>query len=234
MRKDGLSPASDQSRPVLPACGRRWRPFNHVFGVAVALAMVVQLSVAERLSAIVLTFDDITTELAVPVPNGYGGLNWDNMFVVRNDYHLGSGYTNGNVSERYVAFNGTANPVTVFGAVFDFNGAFLTAAWNNGLSVQLIGSREGSELYNETVVVDTTGPTWFQFDFEGIDSLQVSSFGGINAELGGVGPIFVMDNFTYNEQLGFTAVPEPSTYGAFGALALGLLIAARRYRRRRS
>ena len=72
--------------------------------------------------------------------------------------------------------------------------------------------------YSETVVVDITGLTLFDFDFLGIDTLVFTSFGGVNPGLNGDGTQFVMDNFTFNETKG---VPEPaSTLGllAFGAL----------------
>ena len=69
-------------------------------------------------------------------------------------------------------------------------------------------------------VVDTTAPKFFGFNYDGIDTLKFSSFGGENAGLGGKGTQFALDDFTYQ------AVPEPSsilgtlTIGAFGATAI--------------
>ncbi|MBN3899911.1 MAG: hypothetical protein HWQ41_32980 [Nostoc sp. NOS(2021)] len=47
-------------------------------------------------------------------------------------------------------------------SVFDFNSAYLTAAWNDGLSVTVEGLNRGATLYSKTVVVDTTQPTLMQ------------------------------------------------------------------------
>jgi len=129
-----------------------------------------------------------------------------------------SGYNNGLVSGDYVAFpskfyeSGTGR---ITGNLYTFNGAYLTAAWRDGLNVQVDGYLNDSLIYSTTVVVDTTGPTWFDFDYIDIDELKFSSYGGVPNENYPyqTGYHFAMDNFTY--------IPEPTTLLLF---ALGTVL----------
>ncbi|MDZ7963550.1 MAG: PEP-CTERM sorting domain-containing protein [Nostoc sp. DedSLP03] len=191
---------------------------------AAIAATVIVLGIGAVAQATVLTFDDIApvSDLA-RIPNGYGGFNWDN-FSYRNgsdsDVSL-TGYDNGRVSGDYVAYNGYGNPALVSDSVFDFNSAYLTAAWNNGLSVTVEGLKSGATLYSKTVVVDTTEPTLVNFDYFGVDELKFTSFGGVEPdyliETGGRGTQFALDNFTFNEKA--TSVPEPTLLPALLSIA---------------
>ena len=186
---------------------------------------VIVLGIGAVAQATVLTFDDIAPiSYYEQIPNGYGGFNWDNF-----DYANGSnpiviprgGYDNGRFSGDYVAFNARGNPALVSNSVFDFNSAYLTAAWNDGLSVTVKGLKSGATLYSKTVVVDTTQPTLVNFDYFGVDELKFTSFGGVEPDyliktLGG-GTQFALDNFTFNEKA--TSVPEPTFLPALLSIA---------------
>ncbi|WP_264322338.1 SdrD B-like domain-containing protein [Zarconia navalis] len=128
----------------------------------------------------VLTFDDIgDVDSFAPIPTNYGGLVWSNDFSYHKDSTLpGTGYDNGTVSGEYVAYNSFANPTSVSGDPFDFDSAYLTAAWVDGLNVQVVGSLDGVEKYNQTVTVDTDAPTLFEFGFSDVDRVDFNSFGG--------------------------------------------------------
>jgi hypothetical protein len=195
----------------------------------IALAMVFgSLGISH---ATVLTFDDIGGGDA-PVNNGYGGLNWSNMYYLNGtSYPIpDSGYHYGRVSGDYVAYNGWGSPAVVSDTEFDFNGAYLTGAWNNDLNINVIGYLNGVEQYNQTVVVDVNAPTWFTFNYLGIDSLYFNSYGGVDSGTGGAGEHFAMDNFTFNESVGSNPVPEPATIILFGTGLVGL--AGRKFRRK--
>ena len=190
---------------------------------AICVVMLAVLSISLIANASVITFDDLpdpgSTDLFIP--DGHAGFSWENFHYINGSvWHPGSGYENGTIS-GYVAYNGHADDATmVISSVsaFDFQGAYLTSAWNNGLNITVNGYANNALIDTQTVVVDTTGPTWFDFDFIGVDSLEFQSFGGVGAGLGGGGEHFVLENFTF--------VPEPMT---LSLLALGgLLIRKRR------
>jgi hypothetical protein len=158
-------------------------------------------------SAIVLTFDDAITEPAGPIFDGYGGFDWVNFDAIDTVAFGGdtwSGYYFGRLSGTYVAMNPAGDPAMLSSDdSFDFIGAYLTAFWRLGLNVDVEGYHGDTLLYSETVVVDHTSPTWFEFDFMNIDKLRFESYGGTNPS-GGIDVFqFAMDDLTY--------VPEPTT-----------------------
>lgn len=190
--------------------------------------------------ALVLTFETDQSGYAGDIGSidanapGYGGFDWSNFsFTNANVNYTDAGYLNGLVSGDYVAFNGAGNSASMRVAnptVFDFNGAYFTAAWNNGLTIRVSGYLNGGLVGSDSIVVDTTGPTWWQVDLLGIDELVFDSSGGTNAGSldGGSGTHFAMDDFTYNAQ---QPVPEPASLTLLG---LGLAGLAARARRRKS
>lgn len=195
-------------------------------------ATVIFLGIGAVAQAAVLTFDDLAPISGFDlIPNGYGGFNWNNFY-----YNNGStaipltGYDNGRVSGDYVSFNGFGEPAVVSDSIFDFNSAYLTAAWNDGLSITVEGLNSGATLYSKTVVVDTTQPTLVNFDYFGIDELRFTSFGGVEpdylVETGGGGTQFALDNFTFNKKA--TSVPEPTFIPALLTVALGASSVLRR------
>ncbi|CAF4951939.1 unnamed protein product, partial [Rotaria sp. Silwood1] len=87
-------------------------------------------------SSSLITFDDITNitnTSGVPVPNGYSGLNWENVLVLNglNDSNPGTGYRTGVVSPPYLAFDGYGSPMTITNAAtntFTINSFYSCAA----------------------------------------------------------------------------------------------------------
>jgi len=176
-----------------------------------------------------ITFDDaVDTTAAVVIPDGYGGFTWSNFAIAFSNLNPGSGFDNGTVSGDYVAFNVSGEKAAMnHDGVFTFKSAYITGAWNNGLNVTVTGLLGDAQLYQTTVVVNTTGPTLFNFNWTDIDMLTFDSFGGVNAGLG-VGNQFALDDVVFNEQ----PVPEPASLSlvALGLAGLGL----RRWRQRKS
>jgi hypothetical protein len=171
----------------------------HLAVLSVGLILVASGLVGH---AEVLTFDDVTDAHGdTTIPDGYGGFNWDEFGVVYGTGLPGSGYDNGRVSGDYVAFNRKANVATIDDGLFDFNSAYLTAAWNTGLNIRVQGFVGGNLFpnYDRTVVVNTTGPTLFNFDYLGINKLVFDSYGGFNADYDEDVEHFVMDDFTFNK-----------------------------------
>jgi hypothetical protein len=172
---------------------------------------------APTASANVLYFDDIPFVIdpgwgdSMPMPNGYGGFNWVNFGIISRNQYPGSGYDLGCVSPDNVAFNGYGAPALLSDGLFDFNGAYLTSAWNNPNYVTVSGYFGPSLLYETTVETNTAGSTWFTFNYTGIDSLR---FASSNLH-------FAMDNFTYNA----TVIPAPGAVllGSIGVSFVGWL-----------
>lgn len=187
-----------------------------LLGVGLIVPTVITLSSLPA-NATVLTFDDLTG-FSGPIPNGYGGLDWSNFYYLDTTSFTPSGYVNGTVSQPKVAFNAFGAPATVSSSnPFTFNGAYLTGSWNNGLNINVSGYLGGILQDSQTVTVNTTAPTWFNFNYVGIDSLTFTSSGGTSAGYGGLGTHFALDNFTYNAVP--KTVPEPSA--VLGLLAIG-------------
>lgn len=183
--------------------------------------------VVGTVQAEVLTFDDLTPTASInAIPDGYGGLDWNFMPYVNAPIAAPlSGYNNGIVSGDYVAFsvNNTLHVITSSSA-FDFNGAYLTGAWRDGLDINIKGYDGVNLLYDTTVVANSDAPAWFLLDYLGVDRLEFSSFGGVdNPAYSGTGTQFAMDNFTYN-----ATIPIPAAVWLFGSGLLGLIGIAKR------
>ncbi|OLE12093.1 MAG: hypothetical protein AUI36_40425, partial [Cyanobacteria bacterium 13_1_40CM_2_61_4] len=156
--------------------------------------------------AALITFDDLS---APPlggsvVPNGYRELNWANFYYVNaaNNNFGPSGYRNAVVSSPHVAFMGDDSIgqfALVSGPVFDFNSAWLTAAWFDGLNLRVrgyAGGVNGTLRYDTAVIVNTSGPTLFTFNYLGIDTLRFDTSGGVPGPYAGNGRHFVVDDMT--------------------------------------
>lgn len=179
-----------------------------------------------------ITFDDLShTEYnGALIADGYAGLNWDNFAYVNPVYVNTSGYQNGVVSAPNLGFNwnGTSASFSA-SSPFNFNSAYFTAAWNNGLSIDATGYNQGNPIYSTTFTVDTTGPDFMVFNWLNVDQVSFSSYGGTPAGYDGSGNHFAMDNLSINAQ----AVSEPSNLGmlALGLGLIGLLAWRRRHMR---
>jgi VCBS repeat-containing protein len=163
-----------------------------------------------------LTFDNSLSGEG-PIPDGYGGLDWSNFDYLNSSIDSAvSGYAHGTVTGPDVAYNGYGESASISGMTFNFIGADLTGAWNNGLTVTVDGYDHNVLVDEKTVLVNTSTPTWFEFDFDGITDLVFSSSGGVNAGYNGNGTHFALDNLSYS------ALANPNaTIGAGGSVQIG-------------
>ena len=209
-----------------------------ILKTALGLALLATLSIGQTsyVNASVLGFDDIAVldpGGVAFIPDGYAGFNWSNLGF-RNNSDDAGGYPGATVSGDYTAFNLFGRVAAVGTSTFDFNSAYLAAAWNNNLSITVRGLLDGDVLYEQTVVAQYgtargSSAVEFVFDFIGIDQLVFDSFGGTDADSndGGSGTQFALDNFTFNNS---SAVPEPTSLMLWGS-GLGIVCFVRRRKR---
>lgn len=179
------------------------------------LSILLSLDISSAISsqAAVITFDDLPATEIDTIPDGYQGFNWGaasmaNVSYFHQNVMPDTGFANGVVSGDYAAFNFLATTSIISGAQFDFNGAYLTAAWNDGLNIEVSGFLNNALLFTQTVIVNTSAAQWFDFNFLGINYLSLRAWGGTSIDGTQGNDFFVMDNFTINEP---TAVPESSS-----------------------
>ena len=186
-------PAIDRLKQALRQ-GRR-----HLAALALLLSAA---ALPSGVQAAVITFDDLACLPDIAIPNGYAGLNWSNFYCGdgTDPTYIPSGYFNGIVSGKNVAYNASANPATFTitapgGAKFNLNSVYLTAAWNDNLNVQIVASRNGTTLTPLDYTVQATGPTQVTPALVNIDQVVFSSSGGTtHPGYTDGGPLFVMDN----------------------------------------
>lgn len=206
------------------------RYYLHLF-FALLFMFVIHWGVA---FANVLTFDDIDIwnpdyyaqyphdgECA-PIPDGYGGFDWQNFFWNDATQDIDNGFERGVVSGYYEAFNAWGKPASLNNTIlFEFNGAYLTAVFSEGLSVNISGYLDNELKHEQTIIVNTLGPSWLDFSYAGLlDRLDFESSGGSEPHTQ-----FVMDNFTFN------SVPEPTTVLLLGSGLIGLAGFRRKFKK---
>ena len=173
---------------------------NNSYGWAVSrgAALVVLQSGAQ-----VVTFDDLAeTAEGRLVANGYRGLNWNNFGEISGADSVSvlgpSGYTAGVVSPHNVAFNGGGAAASISSPTGSFSlySAYLTAAWNDNLQVQVLGySGGGSLAFSNTYTLSATAPTFVQFGYTNVTQVVFISSGGTpHPGYFFNGEHFVMDN----------------------------------------
>lgn len=169
---------------------------------------------------------------------GYGNLKWSQNgnvndfravqasgFLARNaGAPANNGITNGLVSGSWVATNGgggdvwfeTLNPTADH---FNLDSAYMSAAWYNGLKVDIAGYSNGVQIYSMTTNPLSFNAGLVTFNWSNLDKVMFHSqqdSGTVIDNQSTYNHAFVMDN------LSITPVPEPESFGMLLA-GLGLM-----------
>ncbi len=165
----------------------------------------------------VIQFDDLPNTLVeIPVPAGYHELNWININYVNGVLFPGnpSGIQAGVVSQDAIIDGGGGVVSSLSAGMFDFLSAFATAAWNDNLQLEAKGFIKGKLVYDQTNTLSATAPTLIQYNFYGVDEVDLTSSGGTpHVGYNTTGTDFVMDDVSVVTYVPYT--PALVTNGGF-------------------
>jgi hypothetical protein len=146
--------------------------------------------------AFTIEFDDLTTPTLDTgdgfyfgeIPNGYNGFTWNNLNPIDGLTSTGSGYQTGVISPNNDCFNSYGDPGSMTSTQpFNFYSAYLTAAWTDGLELEVEGYAGDKLVYDNSYSLSTAGPVFVNFNYLGVTEVHFSTAGGLGYQ-------FVMDN----------------------------------------
>jgi hypothetical protein len=183
-----------------------------------ALLGILLFAQAGTAAADTIGFDDIDAsagDVILDNLNPYHGFNFTN-FSVYTGVPGFPGYNNGIISgpnAAYTAGDALGSPIvsTITAATaFDFTSAYLGSGWYNGMGVTLIGLSGGTQVYDQSVTVNTAGAQLFTFNFTGITELDIySTVSGATTDPYGCGPSGCSQITLDDMILTLDAVPPP-------------------------
>lgn len=166
-----------------------------------------------------ITFDDLPSTQA-RVPNGYDGLSWSEFdYLQVSTYSINpSGYQAGMISPGKVGFgfDGTSPSSVSSAGPFNLYSAYLTAAWNDNLQLEVQGYTGTTLVYDNTYILSPVTPTQIEFNYSNVNEVDFLPSGGTHhSSYPGIGEQFVIDNLVVQ-------TPEPSIISLVILGALGI------------
>jgi hypothetical protein len=167
-------------------------PVNLKNGLKLSTGVIaIGLAALGQARAAMITFDDLPDSFpGDPTPNGYGGLDWDHLYVldgsnINTFYGISaSGYANGVVSPNKIAFNYYGSmAITTSASAFNLVSGYFTAAFNNNLSLEVKGYNGTTLLYDQIYTLNPYSPINMALNMNNITEADFNSSGGYNAGL---------------------------------------------------
>lgn len=178
--------------------------------------LAVLAALASPVAAVTMTFDDLAAPSLIA---GYDGFAFSNFYTLDTVGFPASGYVNGVVSGTNVAYNGSGHAASIASATaFSLTSGDVAGAWNDGLTVTLVGTLAGAPVFTQSFVVGTAGATFEAFNPALIDKVVFTTSGGVPhvGYYAGVGTQMSLDNLTINGTLpgggSGSTVPEPAAW----------------------
>jgi hypothetical protein len=175
-----------------------------------------------------IMFDDLATpnssdfgvpgDYDGPISAGYNNLSWNNFDVVDVLATNSGGYIAGIVSPNNVAFNVNGNPASITSATpFNFISAYLTAAWNDNLQVEVLGYVGSTLTYSNTYTLSAVAHSFINFNYLGVNEVYFNSFGGTHHSAYSYnGEHFAMDNMTVATNFAVNVLPTVQQLAIIG------------------
>ena len=169
--------------------------------LAVALSFICFFPKLALGQQILINFDDVTTSDVFSLTS-YKNLTWTNLAALEPVlYNSGalvpSGYQNGIVSPNYVGATplGTGASFETAGRFFSLRSMYYTAAWRNGVTVNINGYNGSALLRTMSLTANATSPTLINFNWSNLSKVSISASGGVWAGYGGTdAEYFALDN----------------------------------------
>jgi hypothetical protein len=206
-----------------------------IFGVV----LVFGLFAVSQAGATLLTFEDVEAPVNEGSPynsyvwgnENYGGLTWSGRWGVVNTagYPEESGYYyNNQLGGDNVAFFASQNGTISVGSgqKLNFESVYMTSAWRDGLSIEFVGMRVGSEIYSHTEKLSTTDSTLVELGFTDIDTLAFSVFGESTPHEGWD---YAFEHFSF-DNMSYYVTPEPGTLLLMAVGLVGLVGIRRKWK----
>jgi hypothetical protein len=207
---------------------------KHLLTPLLAIAFAFTTVPAAR--ADLISFDDLPGSNGA-ITNGYMGYNWSNfryVNTVTDPISANSGYANAAVSGQVVAQGTGGSPNTISSAApFILNSGYFTAAFVDGMTINVVGTLNGATVLNTSFTVNTTGPTLESFGGVMVDTVTFTAWGGTpHPGYPAYGEQFALDNLNTTGSVQSAAqTPEPASLTLFGLAAV--CTGAYAWRRRR-
>jgi hypothetical protein len=176
--------------------------------LACCLSILAGAGMAAAGFAPVFTFEDLDPGYEasdIPIPSPYHGFTFSASALGITKYELpGTGYEYGTIG-RVSMYTAYANPISILDGLWDFNNAYITAAWDATETVTVEGWLSGVKKYTQDIVTHNDKAYGFSFNFKDIDTVVFTPHGNQLA----------IDNIN--------AIPVPPTVWLLGSGLLGLV-----------